>query len=209
MTEGQAVFSTAAFPTIEYFYLVFKHPEVCLEVREHVIKQTNRNRYHISGPAGLQTLHIPLRHEDLYRVPIGNIRISYDSPWPRTHWRTLEAAYNRSAFFEYYADELKTILFRNYEGLVDLNEAVLQWMLRSIGVSKPISHTEIYEQTLQDRADFRALSNCKNNNAVYLPNFKAYPQVFLEQQGFIPNLSFLDLLCSTGPSAKNYLEAIR
>ncbi len=205
MTEGPAVFSTAAFPSIEYLFYLLKYPEVSLEVREHFIKQTNRNRYHIAGPAGLQTLYIPVRHEDLHRVPIGNIRISYESPWPRTHWRTLEAAYNRSAFFEFYADELKTILLRHYTGLVEFNEAVLEWMLRSMRQTKRLSYTKDFEQNPKDRADFRALSNCKNNKAVFLQAFKAYPQVFGVQHGFIPNLSFLDLLFSMGPSAKNYL----
>jgi hypothetical protein len=40
------------------------------------------------------------------------------------------------------------------------------------------------------------------------PHFKpvAYPQVFADRCGFVPNLSILDLLFNEGPNAENILR---
>ena len=51
----------------------------------------------------------------------------------------------------------------------------------------------------------RFLANAKTNPR---GDFPAYPQVFEDRHGFIPNLSVLDLLFNEGPSARDYLQAL-
>lgn len=205
----EAVFSTACFPCIEYMALLLATANPIMEVHEHFAKQTIRSRYYISGPKGLQMLSVPVVHNKLYKTSIREIRISYDTFWQRTHWRSIESAYNRSAFFEFYKDSLLPLFNKPYPFLFDFNAIMLEWVLSSIKNEIQWHPTAQFEKTINKKADFRELSNQKSTHTIRATQFKPYPQVFQEENGFLPNLSILDLLFNLGPGTKNYLDTIR
>jgi hypothetical protein len=203
-----AVFSTACFPTVEYISALISKHEIFMERHEHFVKQTNRNRYHIYGPNGVISLHIPLIHDGLNNQSINKVSIAYDIPWQRTHWRTITAAYNRSPFFEYYQDELGSLFFNEYEYLVAFNDKMLEWLLKCLKTEISINFTSAYSPTADLVInDLRLLSNSKTNQPLVKTDFKKYPQVFEDKHGFIKNLSVLDLLFNTGPQAFSYLKS--
>jgi hypothetical protein len=201
----RAVFSTASFPTVEYVSALVTAQEVLMENSEHYIKQTNRNRYHIAAPGGIQSLHIPLVHANLYNVPIREVCISYDFPWQRNHWRAIQSAYNRSAYFEFYSDELHSVFFKPVSNLFDFNLTLLRWILKCLRVDLSIITTDAYKETWENATDLRNISNQKNTVPGIIKKFERYPQVFESRNGFIRNLSILDLLFNTGPSASLFL----
>jgi len=201
----QTVFSTASFPTIEYISFLLQVTDPWMELHEHFVKQTNRNRYHISGPNGIQSLHIPINHNKLNFTNINEVKIFDDSTWQRTHWRTITACYNRSAYFEFYADDLNKLFFSRYAFLFDFNQHMLAWILKSLKKEMRLNYTSAYNQHDDHMQDFRALSDCNDTKALTARDFKKYPQVFEQKHGFTKNLSVIDLLFNMGPAATDYL----
>src|SRR3954471_10142219 len=112
-----SVFSTAYLPPISYISSILKSDVLILEKHEHYIKQTYRNRTLICTPQGLHPLIIPVEHTDLYKKPIHQVRISYDAPWQKIHWRTLVSSYRNSPYFEFFEDELSPFYETKYETL--------------------------------------------------------------------------------------------
>ena len=52
------VLLTSAFlPPIQYFARLYAAPTIYMERHDHYVKQTYRNRCHIAGPVGIQTLN--------------------------------------------------------------------------------------------------------------------------------------------------------
>lgn len=209
LMKPAAVFATACFPTIEYISHLHLYKAAFTEHFEFYIKQTNRNRYHIASASGIVTLSVPVRHEKLYSNPVREVKISYDNPWQRIHWRTITASYNRSAFFEFFQESLQNVFFKKPVFLIDFNNNMLEWVSINTGLSIQNTPTAEYTANQTVIKDLRLLSDQKSNIPFYPLDFKKYPQVFETKYGFIPNLSILDLMFNTGRYAKDYLPEIR
>ena len=197
------VFCTSYFPSIEYLQYCFQYEEIQIEHFECYQKQSLRNRCFILSPNGIQCLTVPVQHIGGKKILIKDVKISYDESWQQQHWRTLEAAYNRSAFFEFYRDELEKLFFYHHHYLIDLNQSLFLWMMQKLKHSITIHRTETF---IEDQS-FQYLTNKKNNVAdSSSPKQKPYPQVFASKFGFIQNLSGLDVLFNTGNAASAYLK---
>ncbi|MFM7078837.1 MAG: WbqC family protein, partial [Bacteroidota bacterium] len=99
---------TAYMPPASYLSMVVSG-NASLFLNERFVRQTIRSRMHILSPNGVQALVIPVSHDNLNRSETKNVRICYESHWPRQHVRSLQAAYGKSAFFDFFEDDLKTI----------------------------------------------------------------------------------------------------
>lgn len=220
---GQTVLSTAYFPPVEYFFAVANSGKVLLEGCEYYNKQSWRNRCRIFSTQGTEYLSIPVIR-DAHRIPIRDVRIDYDYPWLQQHERAFEAAYNSSAFFEYYRDDLFAILDRREKYLFDLNGHLLETLLGMLGIKTEIQITDTYEKDYAE-GDFRERIHPKRKGENLLEEYgcqRPWFQVFGGKSGqisnentipglvpgtaFIPNLSVLDLLCAEGPDAGSFLE---
>lgn len=200
------LFSTALLPTVEYTSLLLRCDEIVLEQHENFQKQSNRSRFHILSPNGIQTLQIPLVHNETPHTLITAVEISYRSPWQTQHWRSIATAYNRSPFFEFYKDELEELIFMEEKFLFNYNLNLLKWIFKILKSESAISFTIDFEKEIAN--DFRALSNSKNNSIVYGEHFssKKYNQVFGYKFGFTENLSVIDLIFNCGKNAVDYLK---
>ena len=173
---------------------------VVLEQHEHFVKQSIRNRCHILSPNGVQSLIVPVEHQNRNRAAIKDIRIANDMPWQRQHWRSLCAAYQRSAFFEFYQDDLVHFYEKPYEFLLDYNTELLQFLLEQFQVKKPIGVTAAFEAPVPGNPeDLRAA--CNTGLPLVSGKESSYPQVFGYKDGFVSGLSVVDLLFSMGPAA--------
>src|SRR5690554_73383 len=94
--------SITSFPPIQYFVRLLLHEKIYIEQHENFIKQTYRNRYYIPAANGVIALVIPVVKGRGRKTLIKDLKISYDTNWQRTHWRTIFSAFNSSPFFEYY-----------------------------------------------------------------------------------------------------------
>jgi hypothetical protein len=178
--------------------------EVKLELHEHFVKQTYRNRCTIYGANGKLDLIVPLRKWK-NNTPINEIRIAYDAPWQKLHWRSIVAAYRSSPYFEFYEDELHPFFHESqFDYLHELNTTLLKKMVQLLGASQTTHYTGRYEPQ-QPNCD-----NMLDQFSPKRPDTNAYPhyhQVFESKYGFIANLSILDLLFNMGPQAISYIKS--
>jgi len=178
--------------------------KIIFEKYEHFVKQTFRNRALIYSANGLQQLIVPIKHGNLYRIPMHEIKISSDSPWHRIHWRSLESAYRKSPYFEYFESELKPFFEKPAEKLFDFNLALTEKIFSLLRLDFNPGFTSAYEKEFPGKKDFRNYFVPGKRN-LGLP---VYQQVFSDRHNFIPDLSILDLLFNKGMESKNYLAEI-
>ncbi len=194
------------FPSIAQFAAISNSETVVFENFDNFQKQTYRNRMYIYGPNGKQMLSIPIKHiggngRQLYK----DVKIENDFPWQKEHWKSLEAAYRTSPFFEFYEDEIAPLFEKKQEFLYDFNLKTSEIIGDCLQLELETEFTnEYFKEAAEDVQDYRNLVNAKK---VAIPDFDAYTQVFEEKNGFINNLSTLDLLFNEGTNALTYLEA--
>lgn len=180
-----------------------------LDGHEHFEKMSYRNRYYIGGANGRIALSIPVQQGRHQRSPMREVRISYAERWQVQHWRTLTSVYGRSPFFEHYAHTLQPLFEERFELLADFNLASIQWLQQQLGiVTDIVTETDSYQKQYEGWLDIRSIRPAKDQrNEQGL--FPQYYQVFADRTGFLPNLSLLDLLCSEGPQAAQWLAVHR
>jgi len=122
----------------------------------------------------------------------------------RLHWMGLETCYRRSAYFEYYEDDLAVFYQKQQQipYLFDYNEQLLQLLLKLTKIKAEIKYTDEYHPEYSTIPDFRTSIHPKKETEL---EQKSYFQVFEERKGFLKNLSIVDLLFNQGPQSINYL----
>jgi hypothetical protein len=203
MIEKGAVLPMFYLPPVEYFVQLNTYkPGLLIEREEHFPKQTYRNRANIFSPDGQLVLTVPVMKGSKNHTIIKDVKISYDFSWQRLHWQSLQACYRRSAYFEYYEDELVPFYEKKFDFLFDYNEQLLQFILKSIKLKVDLKYTESYESEYPGLTDLRSSISPKIESEF---SQKPYYQVFEERQGFQKNISIVDLLFNQGPHSVNYL----
>lgn len=155
-----SVLTTAYLPPVEYFFAIAHSGRVLVEQYENYQKQSWRSRCRILSAAGPEDLSIPVVKEERRSRPIRDIRIDYGEPWLQHHIRAFSAAYNASAYYDYYADDLLPILEGKPAFLFDLNMALLDKLLDLLDLHTPISLTDRFIAPL--RSD---IPSCSQKNA--------------------------------------------
>ncbi len=192
---------TAYLAPISYYAILLKHPNCTIELYEHFVKQSIRNRCEIYGANGKLRLTIPKERKGSSKTLIKNIKISYKQNWQKEHWNAIQSAYNSSPYFEYYKDELQPFFEKQEEYLVDFNSKLQEITLKLLQEENTTKPTQEYVH----EGNFSDLRNYHWK----LKNQKQYDQVFMEKHGFIPNLSILDLLFNLGPESADYLYNVK
>lgn len=199
-----ALFSTAYFPPIAYMSALLRYDEANIEAKETFPKQTYRNRMCIMTAEGVRTLSVPVKRSNHSRTD--EVYIDYRERWNVVHFRTLMAAYGASPYWIYYQNDIEQLLMERYVCLLDLNGAVLEWMLQRLKIKCRVSLTEDYHPEMGDTVDYRNLFSPKVPFSTDV--FPAYYQVFADRHPFAANLSVLDLLMNLGPESREYLEKV-
>ena len=217
-----SLLSTAYFPPVEYFVAIANSARAEIESGEMYQKQSYRTRCHINGANGLLVLTLPVLRSAVrgegcsHKIPTSELKIDYSKPWLLQHKRALEAAYMSSPFFEYYMDDIYGILDSGEESLLQLNTCLTVKIAELIGIETPITLSEGNflvpgSEVIKDMGieDFRDSIHPKKPALLLerLKMNKPYWQVFSTKQGFVPNLSVLDLLFNEGPNAISFLES--
>ena len=190
------------FPSISHYIAMIQSDSVTFEMEDNFQKQTNRNRMYIYSPNGIQLLNVPVKHSPEKHQKYKEVRIENDFAWQKNHFKSLEAAYRTSPFFEYFEDDFRPLFEKKHEFLMDLNLEVFQLVNDSLGIDiKPEKTIEFFHE-VPNFEDFRHLINGKKDTTL----IEAYTQVFNDKHGFINNLSILDLLFNDGRYAVEYLK---
>ena len=106
-----------------------------------------------------------------------------------------------SAFYEYYRDELASILESEPQTLWDLDISLIRFFMRKTGLNTTLMQTTAFDESCKEEI------HPKKSNSILkdLGVDKSYYQVFAQRHGFIPNLSIMDLLFNEGPASIDYL----
>ncbi|UPT70309.1 MAG: WbqC family protein [Flavobacterium sp. JAD_PAG50586_2] len=190
------------FPSISHFAAIANADVVTFEMEDNFQKQTNRNRMFIYSPNGIQLLNVPIKHSKERHQRIKEVKLETAFDWQKQHFKSLEAAYRTSPFFEYFEDDIRPIFEKQHTFLMDLNMETIAFASKCLGLEFDYDETTEYFHDVNDKTDFRKLINGKKDASVFEP----YTQVFWEKHGFINNLSILDLLFNEGRYALDYLR---
>jgi hypothetical protein len=195
------------FPPISYISVLAQHQPV-LEAKEHFVKQSLRNRCTILGANGPLNLLVP-RVKVAERQTVSESLIHDETDWKTLHWRSLEAAYRNSPYFEYYEDDLKPFFEKKHTHHFQLAADSIELICNLLEVEFELEVTSEY-QVAPSEADLRNAWN-KREYSVEPPvlDFPDYIQVFSDRHPFCPDLSILDLLFCEGPHAKQYISDLK
>lgn len=193
---------TAFLPSVAYMRHIAHADEVYIYTGESYRKQSYRNRADLVAPDGRTSISIPVEKYGYPPPPTSTIHLSEHGEWRERHLRTIESYYGSSPFLEHFIDDIKGLLALDHEGesLVSYNHRWLAFFCEHLDLKLP---------TLTDTLPADALFVSEVCARDYTPDpaqFERYWQVYEGRQGFVPNLSVLDLLLNMGNEAILYLR---
>ena len=98
------------FPSISYFWLIDSADEIIIDIHEHFEKQSFRNRTIINGANGPLNLSIPIQHHSPKMI-ISEVNVDFKQKWVNAHWRTIQSAYGKAPFFDFYANYFRETIY--------------------------------------------------------------------------------------------------
>ena len=194
----QTLLSTAYFPPIIWVAFAVQSKELRLESKENFQKQSYRSRTEIAGPNGKQTLSVPVDRsvKSILATPI-----SYQEDWVSNHLKSIETAYANSPFFEVLFPDIEMLLKKKYSSLWSLNLATIQLFFHWLELTNEIDFTSSYEEStnFNDMRSLHPKTKLDIKTTTYL-------QIFEQKNGFICNLSALDVFFNLGRSSWDYFQ---
>ena len=162
-------------------------------------KQTLTNRTYIDSSNGELMLTVPIKHSGK-NIPrkFSKIKIDNSSNWKKTHYKSIKICYQSSPFFEFYEDDISFFYESDYEYLHELNFSSINLVCKWINLEMPKENFNVQEKEF---INLIYLSNTKRTRELI---DKKYTQTFQVSNGFINDLSILDLIFNCGPDSKNY-----
>jgi len=186
-----------------------------------------QNRNKIKASTGWMYLTVPVRVS--LGQPIKEVEIA-GGQWRSKHLRAIEQNYARAPYFHRYMPGICEILGRDWARLSELNDSLLSYLLAEIGIHTPLIWSS--DLGVSGVATERLVNICNAVGATTYLSGEYAAQAYLEPElfqsagielayqkwhcpayrqqhpkdGFIPDLSILDLLLNEGPRT---LEILR
>ena len=172
------------------------------DVHQNYIKQTYRNRTFIHSANGHQKLTVPVKHSKI-KFSMLEAKIDNTIAWQKNHWRSIQSAYSSSPFFEFYKDSLEKIYLKKYTDLTKFNFDIINLIFEWIEIEIKSELSKGYNIWYENSLDLRKkIENQKHS----ISKNKIYNQVFFEKNGFLNDLSIIDLIFNEGPNSLSYLK---
>ncbi len=204
MIFNTSILKTEYLPPISTFWAILNSENILMEVNENYQKKSTRNRSKILGVNNIEVLSVPLKRGKNSKMAISEVQISYEDNWQNRHLHSIRSAYGNSPYFDFYFDALKEIISLEHDSLLNLNQQLLDYFIKSLNLEVEIKPTEDYQFTYGDGdCDLRNVKFNNPNLTSYTP--KNYNQVFEEKHGFVSGISILDLLMCKGPESILYI----
>jgi hypothetical protein len=186
---------------------------------------TNRNR--IRGSDGALWLTVPVRTKGHFGQRIREVEVA-DTSWRMAHLRTLQQAYARAPFRNELLADLSSHYAHSWERLVDGNAALLRTLAGALGIRTKLVWSS--ELGVEGAGSQLLLALCRKLGATaylsgsggrnYLDEelfatsgiearwqdyrHPIYPQT---RNGFMTDLSVVDLLANCGPDSSEILQS--
>ena len=190
------IFPTAYFPSIYYVRELCTYQHVAIDLHEHWIKQSIRNRCEILSAEGIHKLIVPITHREQKQC-IAEITVCQDSSWEIKHWRAIKSAYGKAPYFEAYAREIESILLNRPRSLWKLNQELLNLFIDAWDLPVRVEYTNVFNPYTE--------KDLRRTPWMERIDVNAYQQVFSYDKPFSSNLSALDLLMCEGPMGRLYV----
>ncbi len=209
-TTTFTLLSTTYFGPVQWYQKLNRAVTAVIDASENFQKQTYRNRCIVASPSGPLALTVPVEHAgSATSTPVGELRISDHGNWRHIHQKALESAYGESPFYDYYIDDISQFYTRRWERLFDFNLDIIRLMCSLLDIEPDIQISTDFirpdEALSMGCDDLRNTITPKHPKAD--PDFSPEPyyQVYQQRNGFLPNLSILDLLFNMGPESIFFL----
>lgn len=195
-----AVLPPQYFGSVQYYALMAAYGRAVVDISMRRDKRfKSAHRCDIASTHGLMRLTVPVGKDFSNGQGWGSVPVSDHGQWWSDHVVSLESAYGRTPFFEFYFDRLRPWLVRPQGITVGRLDAALDAEIRKI------LHLET--EVSYDMADATADAIDFRHQMPALPS-PAYYQVRADRLGFIPSLSILDLIFNLGPESPLILKKI-
>lgn len=169
------------------------------------------HRCDIADVNGVVQLTVPVgKPHGIPRATWSDVRVSNHGRWWHVHRVTLESAYGRTPFFEFYIDRFAPFLcaeaVERYLSIIDF-DAAIDAVIREILLlpPAPVFNAVAKEEGVSEGASADAVQTAAS--PVFCSGMieKPHYQVRAAGLGYIPGLSVLDLIFNLGPEAPLYL----
>jgi len=158
---------------------------------------------------------------------LNEVKIDYSKKWVSKHKSSIEYNYEKAPYFEEYWKDIELILDKSWEKLIDLNMELINYFITKLEINtKTVFSSEL---NINKTGSEKLLEICKDlqvdtylsgefgrnyldinlfqqeNIKVIFEKFEhpTYDQTF---DGFVQNMSIIDLLFNEGQNAKNILK---
>lgn len=186
----------------------------------------NRGRIRSANSTGTTRLTVPvLRHPR--GLQFCDVIINPTSNWNRSHLRSIESSYRRSAGFDQHRSWLRSVYHEPPAKLLDLTWEMIRYYMKvlsidpgklvlasslSTGSRNPAEVTEalggtIYAAGPAEIGRIRSQREALKSKQISLASIQLASPVYKQPyRPFVPNLSILDLLLSAGDNATEILS---
>lgn len=204
--ESTAVFSPAYYGSIDYYATLAKYGTAVIDYTSRFDKRLKTtHRATISDVNRELNLTVPIEKPvSMTKATWADIHLSSHGDWWHVHRISIESAYGRTPFFEYYIDHFAQFLDKNvlnkYPTLQSLNSAINTAICEILSIETKILNSP--SQTQAKYTDFREKKIPQLNPVKYY-------QIRQAEFGFIPHLSILDLIFNMGPESQLILNKMQ
>lgn len=222
-----AILQSNYIPWRGYFDLMAYVDEFIILDDVQYTRRDWRNRNKIKTPRGTEWLTVPVRVKGKYDQKICETKID-GSRWAQRHLRSLRESYSRAPYFKDVYDLMSYALLSGHEFLSSLNMDLIERVARELGIGTQISQSGNLFLS-QGRSERLAAMVERAGGKVYVSGpaarhylelgpfisrgiqvdwfdycgYVAYPQL---GDGFVPEVSIIDLLMNAGPSSRKFLR---
>lgn len=190
-----------------------------------------QNRNKIKTARGWQWITVPVIHR--FPQEVRQVKINNAINWRKQHLASLMMNYQKAAHFDDYIDFFKNLYSREWEYLSELNIYIIKNLLKILGIKtklvkssalklagKSTEHLVNISKRLgasgyisgEGGRSYLELDKFKRQGIeVFFQDLKCpqYRQLYCQGQGFLENLSIVDLLLNEGKESLSFLKRAR
>ncbi|MGI6776574.1 MAG: WbqC family protein [Acetivibrionales bacterium] len=222
-----AVHQPNYIPWMGYFYKIYKSDVFVILDDVQYVKRSFINRNKIKTHRGELWLTVPVSFTEGSRCKINRVNINNEQDWKHKHLQNIEINYKKSAHFNEYFAEFKSVLMQDWTKLSDLNIVLIKNICKVFGIGTDILCSSQLE--VEGDSTERIINICKTLGAdEYLSgsggakyqdegmyhrhNIKLVYSNFVQEPyqqlwgDYIRNLSIIDYMFNCGLNIRDFWE---
>lgn len=223
-----AIMQPTYLPWLGYFGLMQSVDLYIVLDTVQFAKRSWQQRNQIKTMNGPLWLSVPVLTKGKREQLIHEVEIDYSQDFPRSHLKTLEMNYRKSAYFDTLSPQLFAILEADKKYLAELTTDLILWIREVLGITTPIRFASEFDVS-GAKADLLA-SLCEQAGAseyISPPGSKDYldesdaftkrniplryfnfrhPEYSQRHGEFLSNMSVIDLLFNSGPESISLIK---